>query len=223
MENQFNKKEAIAQATKLFHKHNSAYALEYLLYQKDGVDKEDIVRSAKKKGSFNSILIDYGYLKTKPVVRPLVFYSKVIKNLKQIRGFKIITQKGTITCQFYPAQAPLTCHNFIELVKKKYFNGTFFHRVIPAFVTQDGDPSGTGAGGPGYSIRCEYNELKYDRNGLVGMALAGKDTGGSQYFITHLATPHLNHQYTIFAEVISGMGVVTQLCLYDQINNISLW
>jgi len=223
MEKQFGKEEAISQAMKLFKNSNSAFALEYLLYQKDGVKKEDIVQTAKQKGLFNSILIDYGYLKRVPVNRPLSFYHKVLNNMKKINGFKIFTEKGTIICRFYSSQAPLTCYNFIKLVKKKYFNDTFFHRVVPAFVTQDGDPSGTGAGGPDYSIRCEYNEIRYDRNGLVGMALSGKDTGGSQYFITHLATPHLNHQYTIFAEVIRGIDVIAELCLYDRIKKILLW
>src|SRR6185503_16111313 len=100
-----------------------------------------------------------------------------------------------------------TVKNFIVLAKKGYFNGLRVHRVVPDFVIQDGDPTGTGSGGPGYTIRCEYNRLQYVP-GMVGMALSGKDTGGSQWFINHSPQMHLNGRYTIFARVTRGMDVV---------------
>lgn len=223
MENQWGKGKSRSYAKEIFQKKDSAYALQYLLYQKEGVDKEEIVRLARSKGNFNSELRDFGYLKPSSRKRPLIFYRALMKKISTYRGFEIVTDKGTIRCDFFNRDAPLTCFNFISLAEKKYFNRLFFHRIIPAFVSQDGDPSGTGSGGPGYSIPCEYNEIQYDREGRVGMALAGKDTGGSQYFITHLATPHLNHQYTIFAQVVSGIDTLADLCQYDHITEIRLY
>jgi cyclophilin family peptidyl-prolyl cis-trans isomerase len=223
MENHWGKDKSRAYAKDIFKKRNSSYALQYLLYQEDGVDKEAIVRIAREKGRFNSELQDFGYFKPVQKNRPLIFYQALLKKISGYRGFKIVTEKGTIHCDFFHRAAPQTCFNFITLVEKQYFNRVFFHRVIPAFVSQDGDPTGTGSGGPGYSIPCEYNEIEYDRIGRVGMALAGKDTGGSQYFITHLATPHLNHQYTIFAQVVSGIDLLAELCQYDYIMEIKLY
>ena len=106
--------------------------------------------------------------------------------------------------------------NFLSLVQSGFYNGIYFHRVIPGFVIQAGDPRGDGWGGPGYTIPCEYNDLKYGI-GTLGMAHAGKDTGGSQFFITHSPQPHLNGRHTIFGRVIKGMDVVNNIQIYDQI------
>ena len=95
------------------------------------------------------------------------------------------------------------------------------HRVVPNFVIQDGDPTGTGSGGPGYSIRCEYNQRRYEP-GMVGMALSGKDTGGSQWFITHSPQHHLNGRYTIFAHVTRGMEVVQRIVQGDRVIRVEL-
>jgi peptidyl-prolyl cis-trans isomerase B (cyclophilin B) len=111
--------------------------------------------------------------------------------------------------------------NFVTLTRAGYYNGLTCHRVVPNFVIQGGDPRGDGWGGPGYAIRCEYNPLKYTR-GMVGMALAGKDTGGSQFFITHSPQSHLNGQFTLFGEVIEGMDVVDIIQVGDFINEIQL-
>jgi cyclophilin family peptidyl-prolyl cis-trans isomerase len=111
--------------------------------------------------------------------------------------------------------------NFVGLARRGYFNGLSFHRVVPDFVVQGGDPRGDGWGGPGYTIRCEYNTLGYER-GRVGMALAGKDTGGSQFFITHSPQPHLNGRYTIFGEVIEGEDVLDAIQVGDIINEVLL-
>src|SRR6185369_1470016 len=106
--------------------------------------------------------------------------------------------------------APQTVRNFVKLARSGYFDGHPFHRVVPDFVIQDGDPTGTGSGGPGWSIRCEYNHRRYDA-GMVGMALSGKDTGGSQYFITLSPQPHLDGRYTIFGRVTRGLELARRI------------
>lgn len=122
----------------------------------------------------------------------------------------IHTPQGDITIRLYVADAPLTVYSFTHLARAGYFNGLTFHRVVPNFVVQGGDPRGDGWGGPGYTIRCEYNPIPYSR-GTVGMALAGKDTGGSQFFITHSPQPRLDGRYTVFGQVVAGMDVVDRL------------
>jgi HEAT repeat protein len=129
---------------------------------------------------------------------------------------RLDTEKGEILIELLAEQAPLTAANFARLVEDGYFDGLTFHRVVSDFVIQDGCPRGDGWGGPGYRIPCEYNEVKYDR-GLVGMALAGKDTGGSQFFVTHSPQPHLDGRYTIFGRVESGMEVVDKIQVGDRI------
>ena len=129
----------------------------------------------------------------------------------------LTTEKGTFTIDFTPEEAPLTVDNFIKLARAGYFNGLEVHRVVPNFVMQDGDPRGDGNGGPGWSIRCEVNMLPYDR-GAVGMALSGKDTGGSQWFVTHSPQPHLDGGYTVFGHVNeTGMKVVDNIVRGDKI------
>lgn len=223
IQNQMGEQKAISHALTLFENHHSPFALSYLLSRKQGVDKKTVIKRARQQGKFNSQLQDFGLSSPPPVIRPLPFYRAVLKEIQAYRGFKIITPLGTICCQFFLDEAPLTCFNFIKLAERGYFSNLIFHRVVPAFVSQDGDPTGTGSGGPGYAIRCEPNALKYDRPGMVGMALSGKDTGGSQYFITHLPTPHLNHQYTLFARVVSGIEILAGLCQYDKISEIRLF
>jgi cyclophilin family peptidyl-prolyl cis-trans isomerase len=132
------------------------------------------------------------------------------------------TSKGEIEWAFHPGEAPQTVANFMRLARRGYFDGALFHRVVPDFVIQDGDPTATGWGGPGYSIRCEYNRLRYER-GMVGMALSGKDTGGSQWFITHSPQPHLDGRYTIFASVTRGMDVVYRIVQGDRIEKVEIF
>jgi HEAT repeat protein/cyclophilin family peptidyl-prolyl cis-trans isomerase len=133
------------------------------------------------------------------------------------------TDKGMIQIEFAMNDAPLTVENFVTLARKGYFNGLSFHRVVPDFVIQDGDPRGDGEGGPGYSIRDELNELPYVR-GVVGMALdPWPDTGGSQYFITHSPQPHLDAKYTVFGRVIAGMDVVDKIQQGDVIRAVKIW
>lgn len=132
------------------------------------------------------------------------------------------TGKGTFTIDFYPEDAPLTVDNFVRLARKGYFNGLEVHRVVPNFVMQDGDPRGDGSGGPGWSIRCEINMREYSR-GAVGMALSGKDTGGSQWFVTHSPQPHLDGGYTAFGQVSEAdMMVVDRIVRGDKIISIRI-
>jgi cyclophilin family peptidyl-prolyl cis-trans isomerase/HEAT repeat protein len=137
------------------------------------------------------------------------------------RAAVIRTTAGDIEWSLYRQEAPQTVKNFVRLARRGYFAGVPVHRVVPNFVIQDGDPTGTGSGGPGYSIRCEYNRLRYDA-GMVGMALSGKDTGGSQWFITHSPQPHLNGRYTIFARVTRGMEVVHRMVQGDRVLEVEI-
>lgn len=148
-------------------------------------------------------------------------YERAIGRIgKQVRAV-VTTTKGSFTIEFLPEDAPLTVDNFIQLAKRNYFNGFTVHRVVPNFVIQDGDPRGDGNGGPGYQIRCEINEVPYER-GAVGMALSGKDTGGSQWFVTHSPQPHLDGGYTVFGNVISGMDVVDNIARGDVIRSVAI-
>jgi cyclophilin family peptidyl-prolyl cis-trans isomerase/HEAT repeat protein len=131
----------------------------------------------------------------------------------------IVTSKGAFTIEFLPAEAPLTVDNFIKLARVGYFNGQSIPRVVPNFVIQTGDPRGDQNGGPGYQIRCEINEAAFDR-AAVGMALSGKDTGGSQWFVTHSPQPHLDGGYTVFGRVVSGMDVVDKIVRGDTIRRV---
>ena len=132
----------------------------------------------------------------------------------------IKTSRGEIKIELKPHHAPFTVMNFMDLSTSGFYDGILFHRVIPDFVAQAGCPRGDGWGGPGKSIRCELNELSYDR-GSIGMALAGQHTGGSQWFICFQPQPHLDGRYTIFAQVTSGWDVLDSLVQGDFIEKIS--
>jgi cyclophilin family peptidyl-prolyl cis-trans isomerase/HEAT repeat protein len=141
--------------------------------------------------------------------------SRAGKNVRAI----VSTSKGAFTIELLPNEAPLTVDSFIQLSRRGYFKNIAFHRVVPNFVIQGGDPRGDGNGGPGYQIRCEINQISYER-GAVGMALSGKDTGGSQWFVTHSRQPHLDGGYTVFGRVIAGMDVVDRIVRGDLIRSI---
>ena len=134
----------------------------------------------------------------------------------------IETDKGTIEIELAILDAPLTVSNFVALARKGIFNGIAIHRVVPDFVIQDGDSRGDGEGGPGYTIRDELNQLPYLR-GTVGMALDWKDTGGSQFFITHSPQPHLDARYTVFGHVVNGMEIVDRIQPWDVIRRVQIW
>lgn len=123
------------------------------------------------------------------------------------------TEKGDVQIELFAAQAPKTVNNFVFLARDGFYNGTTFHRVIRDFMVQGGDPKGTGTGGPGYRFDDEASALtlKHDRPGILSMANAGPNTNGSQFFITHVPTPHLNGKHAVFGRVISGMDVVNSI------------
>jgi cyclophilin family peptidyl-prolyl cis-trans isomerase/HEAT repeat protein len=143
-------------------------------------------------------------------------YRRAIARIGKKPTATVVTSKGSFTIEFLPEDAPLNVDNFIQLAKRRYFNGQTVPRVVPNFVVQAGDPRGDQNGGPGYTIRCEINEVAYER-AAVGMALSGKDTGGSQWFVTHSPQPHLDGGYTVFGRVIRGMEVVDRIARGDRI------
>ena len=135
----------------------------------------------------------------------------------------LTTQYGDMKIEFFDNDAPITVDNFVRLAKSGYYDGLTFHRVIPDFVVQGGDPTGTGAGGPGYSIKCELTgDNQYHDRGVLSMAHAGKDTGGSQFFICHSRrnTSHLDRKHTCFGKVIEGVDIVDQIRQGDKIEKI---
>jgi peptidyl-prolyl cis-trans isomerase B (cyclophilin B) len=131
-----------------------------------------------------------------------------------MRTAEIHTNKGVMKIEFYEKDAPNTVDNFCKLAQSGFYNGVSFHRVIPDFVIQGGDPTGTGAGGPGYKIKCELtgDNQRHDR-GVLSMAHAGRDTGGSQFFICHnrMNTQHLDRNHTCFGKVVEGLDVIDQI------------
>ncbi len=131
------------------------------------------------------------------------------------------TERGDIEIELRPEDAPSTVARFVRLAEGGFFDGLSFHRVVPAFVVQGGDPRGDGYGGPGWTQRCEDNRLPYVR-GTVGMALAGRDTGGSQFFIAHSAQPHLDGRYTAFGKVLTGLDVLDALQAGDVIRKVEV-
>ena len=146
-------------------------------------------------------------------------YRRAINRIGKKVTAQVITSRGSFMIEFLTGDAPLTVDNFILLAKRGFFNGQTIPRVVPNFVIQAGDPRGDQNGGPGYSIRCEINEAPYNR-GAVGMALSGKDTGGSQWFVTHSPQPHLDGGYTVFGRVINGMDVVDKIVRGDTIRRV---
>jgi len=157
--------------------------------------------------------------------RPLGWYEGVVREIVMpaLRGKSvnatINTVRGPIRLELFGVDAPITVWNFLSLARSGYYRNTRFHRVVPNFVAQDGDPRDDGNGGPGYAIRDEMNRNRYER-GAVGMALSGPDTGGSQYFITHSPQPHLDGHYTVFGRVIRGYDVLDKLVQGDLITRI---
>jgi cyclophilin family peptidyl-prolyl cis-trans isomerase len=127
------------------------------------------------------------------------------------------TAKGEFQATLFASGAPVTVNNFVTLARRGYYDGVTFHRVIPGFMAQTGDPTGTGTGGPGYTISDEFNsKLKHDGAGVLSMANTGRpNTGGSQFFITFAATPHLDGRHSVFGKVSSGIDVVKTITPRD--------
>jgi cyclophilin family peptidyl-prolyl cis-trans isomerase/HEAT repeat protein len=195
-------------AFEIFKKDNSEYAkamIERAISQ--GKNKVLPYKKGSKQGVIFNTNADY--------VRAVSRKNGTVKAI-------FTTEKGNFTIDFMPEDAPLTVNNFIKLTNAKYFNGLSVHRVVANFVMQDGDPRGDGNGGPGWSIRCELNMLPYDR-GAVGMALSGKDTGGSQWFVTHSPQPHLDGGYTVFGKVNeTDMKIVDSIARGDKILTVKI-
>jgi cyclophilin family peptidyl-prolyl cis-trans isomerase len=147
-------------------------------------------------------------------------YAEIVQRTWEPKIVELRTSKGAIRIRLASREAPLTCLNFLQLAEQGYFNGLIFHRVVPDFVVQGGDPRGDGFGGPGYDIRDEINRLRYKR-GTVGMALAGPDTGGSQFFIALSEQPHLDGGYTVFGQVVAGDEILDRIVPGDRIEGIS--
>jgi peptidyl-prolyl cis-trans isomerase B (cyclophilin B) len=133
------------------------------------------------------------------------------------------TNKGDIDLVIFASKVPLTAANFLNLAKHGYYNGVTFHRVIPDFMIQGGDPTGTGRGGPGYRFEDEFDpSLKHSKPGILSMANAGPGTNGSQFFITHVPTPHLDGKHAIFGEVTKGQDIVNAIKQGDKIESITI-
>ena len=133
------------------------------------------------------------------------------------------TVKGEIRVKLFPGEAPLTVANFVNLVTRKYYDSLKFHRVIASFMIQGGDPDGTGMGGPGYNFADEFSPLRrHDSAGVLSMANAGPGTNGSQFFITHAPTPHLDDKHTVFGCVSSGQKVVDAIAQNDVMTKVSI-
>ncbi|MDM5199576.1 peptidylprolyl isomerase [Fictibacillus enclensis] len=129
-----------------------------------------------------------------------------------------------ISIELFPEEAPGTVANFEKLANEGFYNGVTFHRVIPGFVAQGGDPTGTGAGGPGYTIKCETEGNPHKHvAGSLSMAHAGRDTGGSQFFIVHEPQPHLNGVHTVFGQVTEGMDTVLRIKQGDVMKEVKVW
>jgi len=148
-------------------------------------------------------------------------YAALLAEARKPWTATVESARGPFRVRLAGAAAPMTVMNFVTLARRGYFDGSTFHRVVPNFVDQDGDPTGTGNGGPGYEIRDELNPIEYGE-GTVGMALSGPDTGGSQWFVTHAPQPHLDGIYTVFGQVTSGQDVVERIEQGDRITRVTV-
>jgi peptidylprolyl isomerase/peptidyl-prolyl cis-trans isomerase B (cyclophilin B) len=145
---------------------------------------------------------------------PLQWSSPPAMEIDPSKSYEALfkTEIGDFRVRLFPEQAPVTVNNFVFLARQGYYDNTTFHRVLPDFMAQGGDPTGTGGGGPGYTFEDEFPpELQFDRPGLLAMANRGPDTNGGQFFITSAPTPHLNGLHTIFGEVVEGAEVLRNL------------
>jgi peptidyl-prolyl cis-trans isomerase B (cyclophilin B) len=161
---------------------------------------------------------------------PLAFAEEAKKEAEAakpaaIKDIRLIvkTNKGDIEGTLFASKVPMTAANFLNLAKRGYYNGITFHRVIPDFMIQGGDPTASGAGGPGYKFADEFDaSLKHSKPGIFSMANAGPATNGSQFFITHVPTPHLDGRHSVFGEVTKGQDVVNKIVQGDKIEKIEI-
>ncbi|XJZ25752.1 peptidylprolyl isomerase [Bacillota bacterium Lsc_1132] len=140
------------------------------------------------------------------------------------KGYIVMESGDKIEFDLFPNEAPGTVANFEKLANEGFYNGVIFHRVIPGFVSQGGDPTGTGMGGPGYTIKCETEGNPHRHQpGALSMAHAGKDTGGSQFFIVHESQPHLDGVHTVFGQVTSGLEAVKAMKNGDTMKEVKVF
>jgi cyclophilin family peptidyl-prolyl cis-trans isomerase/HEAT repeat protein len=181
------------------------------------------VRAAELLASLTGSAASAEEIRPAPSRRAAQFYDAPELTAPTVSPHAFIdTDKGTIEIEMAVLDAPLTTDNFMRLARQGFFDGLTFHRVVPNFVVQGGDPRADGEGGPGFTIRDEINQRPYLR-GLVGMALDWRDTGGSQFFITQSPQPHLDGRYTVFGHVVSGIEVVDRLEVGDLIQHVRVW
>jgi cyclophilin family peptidyl-prolyl cis-trans isomerase/HEAT repeat protein len=191
-------------------------AITLVLGRRDYLVRRRAVNILKANG-FGEFSVHVGIVQTKNTTAD---YRRALARVGKKVHAVVTTTKGSFTMELLPEAAPLTVDNFVQLAQRAFFNGITIHRVVPNFVIQDGDPRGDGNGGPpNHQIRCEINEVPYER-AAVGMALSGKDTGSSQWFVTHSPQPHLDGGYTVFGRVIAGMNVVDNIVRGDVIKSI---
>ena len=155
----------------------------------------------------------------------LAIFALPAQSQDSMKDIRIIvkTDKGNIEGVLYPSKAPVTVANFLNLAKRGYYDSLKFHRVIPDFMIQGGDPTGTGSGGPGYRFEDECTpDLKHDKPGIFSMANAGPGTNGSQFFVTHVPTPWLDGKHTVFGSVTKGQDVVNSVAQGDKIKSIEI-
>lgn len=155
-------------------------------------------------------------------VSPLTLFLSTLQVMENIR-IVLKTSKGPIEATLFASKVPITAANFLNLAKRGFYDGVTFHRVIKDFMIQGGDPTGTGYGGPNYRFPDEFRkELKHDKPGIFSMANAGPNSNGSQFFITHCPTPHLDGKHAVFGEVTSGQDVVDSIKQGDKIESIDI-
>lgn len=153
---------------------------------------------------------------------PSILSAAETTPLKDIR-IVLHTNQGDIEATLFASKVPMTVANFLHLASTKFYDGITFHRVIPDFMIQGGDPQGTGTGGPGYKFADEIDRsLKHDKPGIFSMANAGPNTNGSQFFITHVPTPHLDGKHAVFGEVTKGQDIVNKIQKGDKITSFEI-
>jgi len=175
--------------------------------------------------AMSGMVPEFPPMKTTLFLLGLTFAAISATNALAMDDIRIIvkTNKGDIEATLFASKAPLTVASYLNLAKHGYYDGLTFHRVIPNFMIQGGDPTGTGMGGPGYKFEDEVKTgLKHDKAGIFSMANSGPGTNGSQFFITHLPTPHLDGKHTVFGEVTKGQNVVNAIAQDDKIVKIEV-
>ena len=192
--------------------------------------KRQALLEARARAARQDQIIKWAAIGVMAVIVIVIVWSMLPTKSKTPEGLTIDVNKqyfatvkmekgGEFVIQLVPDKAPITVDNFVKLARQGFYDGTTFHRVIDGFMAQGGDPTGTGGGGPGYEFVNEDSDLTFDKEGVVAMANAGRDTNGSQFFITFGPTKQLNGGYTIFGQVVQGMDVVNGITRRDPQQN----